>query len=80
MLSKVFECPMSEVDIGNYNYDMTDIAVAIKYTKMHLTNNMLPPILVVRQPNGRYKVHTNIIAYLVAHTLSLSTIPAQELL
>lgn len=79
MLSQVFDCPMSELDVGNYTYDATDVAVGIKYTKMFLTHGKLPPILVVRQHNGRFKVQTNIIAFLVANTLSLSTIPAQEI-
>ena len=70
---------MSDLDIGNYNYDETDIATAIKYTKMYLTTHVLPPIIVVRQRNGRFKVQTNVIAYVVAHNLSLSTIQAQEL-
>lgn len=79
MLSKVFECPVSELDIGNYRYDMTDIATAIKYTKMYLTSGTLPAILVVRQANKRYKVQTNVISFIVGNTLSLSTIPAQEI-
>ncbi len=80
MLGQVFECPVSQLDIGNHQYDCTDIAVAIKFTKMFLTEHKLPTILVVRQANGRFKVQTNVIAYVVAHTLSLSTITAQEIL
>jgi hypothetical protein len=79
MLSQLFECPMSEIDIGTYQYDMTDVAVAVKYTKMYLTTGVLPSILVIRQANKRYKIQTNVIAYIVAHNLSLSTIPAQEI-
>jgi hypothetical protein len=79
MLSSPFDCPLSDLDIGNYNYDAVDVATAIKYTKMYLTTDTLPAIIVVRQPNGRFRVQTNVIAFVVAHTLSLSTIKAQEL-
>lgn len=79
MLGPLFECPLTELDAPRYQFDETDIAVAIKYCKMFLTTGVLPAIMVTRQGNGRFRVQTNVISFVVANTLSLSSIPAQEL-
>ena len=75
----MFECPLDKLDVLNVNVDCSDIATAIILTKEYLTTGKLPTIMVRRMRNGRYYVRTNIIAYYVAHTLSLPTIPAQEI-
>jgi hypothetical protein len=79
-LKRVFDCPIKYTDCEQTHFDGTDIALAIRETKSYLTTGKLSTIIVVRQPNGRWKVQTNVIAFIAAHTLGLLSIPAQELI
>lgn len=77
-LGPLFDCPINKIDCTQNDFDGTDISLAIRETKSYLTSEKLSTIIVVRRPNGRFKVRTNVVAFLVAHTLGLLSIPAQE--
>lgn len=79
-LSNPFDCPMDKIDCPNITLmlEATDVSTAVKITRDYLTKGVFPTIIVLRRRDGRYYVRQNIVAYVVAHTLSLSTIPAQE--
>jgi hypothetical protein len=78
-LKPLFDCTVGMIDCERSDFDSTDLAMAIRETKRYLTHGQLSTIIVVRQRNGRWKVQTNIVTYLVAHCLGLLSIPAQEL-
>ena len=79
MLKPKFDCPVAQIDTDISDYDANDVAMSIRETKSYLTTGQLSTIIVVRQRNGRWKVQTNVIAFLVAHCLGVLSIPAQEL-
>lgn len=79
MLKPKFDCPTNQIDTDISDFDANDIAMSIRETKSYLTTGNLSTIIVVRQRNGRWKVQTNVIAFLVAHCLGVLSIPAQEL-
>lgn len=75
----MFQCPTNKIDVDRHDYTEDDVGMAVRETKRFLTTGALLPIMVRRMRNGRYKVQTNFITYLVAHTLSLPTVPCQEI-
>lgn len=78
-LKPTFDCPTDKIDAECATVDCTELALAVKITKDYLTGKGFSPTIVRRQRNGRFKVQTNVITFLVAHSLGVLSIPVQEM-
>ena len=80
-LSPVFQVPVRKIDVGNYEYDGTDVAMAVRITRDYATKGVLPaPLIVKRTKNGCYKVRSGVPSLIVAHTLGIESVGCQEVI
>lgn len=78
-LKPMFSCPTHLLRYSNNPEFVADIALAVRITKEFLTTGELPVILVKAGAGRTYDIQTNVISFLVAHTLSIPTVNCQEL-
>lgn len=80
-LSPVFQVSVRKIDVGDYSFDGTDVAMAIRITRDYSLKGTLPaPLIVKRTKNGRYKVRSGVPSLIVAHTLGIESVGCQEVI
>lgn len=78
-LKPMFKCPTHLLRHYKCREDAADIALAVRITKEFLTTGELP-VIIVRAGSGQtFDIQTNVMSFLVAHTLSIPTVNCQEL-